>query len=174
MIHDHFRVRSRGKYPVHSRPRPGRGCLTDEGGKVAERGYRNIWRNEQKRLFTGRAQARIPSKAISDELWGIAEYEGWANLLGDGADLWQRVSIPGGPTADASVGELMNAFSDALAAANCPAKEAPVFGGQNNADEGHVIFFSPKAASIGAALLRRFSAVPCQQPDLGELRKVRL
>jgi hypothetical protein len=61
------------------------GLLTDADGRASEEGYRNIWRYPNGRLFTGRAQARIPSKAISDELWSIAEAEGWANLLGDGA-----------------------------------------------------------------------------------------
>jgi hypothetical protein len=57
------------------------GALTDENGKVDQRGYRNIWRDPTNRLFTGRAQARLPSRAISDELWAIAEAEGWANLV---------------------------------------------------------------------------------------------
>lgn len=61
------------------------GVLTDINGRAAEEGYRNMWRNENGRLLAGRAQARIPSKAISDELWSIAEAEGWAGLLGDGA-----------------------------------------------------------------------------------------
>lgn len=62
------------------------GVLTDVNGRAAEEGYRNMWRNEKGRLLTGRAQARIPSKAVSDELWSIAEAEGWADLLGDGAE----------------------------------------------------------------------------------------
>lgn len=61
------------------------GVLTDADGRASQEGYRNIWRDQNGRLFTGRAQARIPSKAISDELWSIAEAEGWADLLGDGA-----------------------------------------------------------------------------------------
>jgi hypothetical protein len=61
------------------------GLLTDVDGRASEEGYRNIWRDQNGRLFTGRAQARIPSKAISDELWSIAEAEGWADLRGDGA-----------------------------------------------------------------------------------------
>src|ERR1017187_6752686 len=69
------------------------GALTDEEGRVTEKGYRNIWRDKNNRLFTGRAQARIPSKAMSDELWNIAEREGWAHFLGDGADQWQRVTL---------------------------------------------------------------------------------
>jgi hypothetical protein len=61
------------------------GVLTDENGRASEEGYRNIWRTPEGRLFTGRAQTRIPSKAESDELWRIAETEGWADLRGDGA-----------------------------------------------------------------------------------------
>lgn len=59
------------------------GWLTDEHGKIDQRGYRNIWRDRDNRLFTGRAQARLPSKAISDELWAIAEAQGWAGLVDD-------------------------------------------------------------------------------------------
>ena len=149
------------------------GALTDEDGKVTERGYRNIWRDKEKRLFTGRAQTRLPSKAISDELWSIAESEGWANLQGDGADLWQRVIIRNGVQADQSANGLMNAFSKALHAAGCLSKDADVFCGQNSAKD-HIFFFSPKAADIASVILEEFSAMPCHQPDFGSLQKARL
>jgi hypothetical protein len=155
------------------------GSLTDEAGKVAEKGYRNIWRDKDKRLFTGRAQARIPSKAMSDELWSIAEVEGWAHFLGDGADQWQRVTISGSDSTVLAVTAtaLMHNFSKALVAAGCPDGADEVFSnnvpGQNSAVD-RIYFFPPKAAEIAKDVLRTFSPEPCQQPDVGALRKIRV
>ncbi len=152
------------------------GSLTDQEGRVAEEGYRNIWRDENNRLFTGRAQARIPSKAISDELWSIAEREGWAHFLGDGADQWQRVTISNSDSLvlAATAAALMRNFSRALAEAGCP-EGTEIFSnyvpGQDTAPD-RIYFFSPKAADIAKDVLREFSPEPCQQPDVGALRKV--
>ena len=139
---------------------------------------RNIWRDPTTRLFTGRAQARIPSKALSDELWSIAEREGWAHFLGDGADHWQRVILDSSDdvvlAADATT--LMQNYSKALLAAECP-EDARVFSnnvpGQNNGAP-QIYFFSPKAADIAKDVLRGFSPQSCQQPDVGALRKIRV
>lgn len=151
------------------------GSLTDEEGRVTEKGYRNIWRDENSRLFTGRAQARLPSKAMSDELWSIAEREGWAHFLGSGADQWQRVTLSGEFIA-ANATALMHGFSKALTAAGCPEGANEVFsnnvpGGQQNTNV-RIYFFPPKAAEIAKDVLRKFSPEPCQQPDIGMLRKV--
>jgi len=149
------------------------GSLTDEGGRPNETGYRNIWRDENGRLFTGRAQTRIPSKAISDELWNIAANEGWANMLGDGADQWQRVIIR--HNSDDVVNRLsaeglINKVSGALFAAGYPS-DAEVFRGQNSAND-YIFFLSPKAFEIAVTALGGFPSTPCQRPDLGDLRKV--
>ena len=42
-----------------------------------------VWRTPEGRIFTGRAQTRIPSKAETDQLWRLAEEQGWAHLQGD-------------------------------------------------------------------------------------------
>lgn len=153
------------------------GSLTDEEGKITEKGYRNIWRDENKWLFTGRAQARIPSKAMSDELWSIAEREGWAHLLGDGADQWQRVIISSSDAMclAATARELMKNYSEAWIAAGFP-DGAQVFSnntGQDNATD-RIYFFSPKATEIARDVLRKFRPEPCQQPDVGTLRKLKV
>lgn len=148
------------------------GGLTDENGRVGERGYRNIWRGPDGRLLTGRAQTRIPSKAISDELWRIAEAEGWASLLGDGADLWRRVIIRVSDVADLSASGLINSVSRTLRDAGYP-DDAEVFHGQNQAGD-YIFFFSPTAAFAIGNVLSEFSPQTCQQPDLGDLRKVGL
>jgi hypothetical protein len=153
------------------------GSLTDEEGRVTEKGYRNIWRDPTTRLFTGRAQARIPSRAMSDELWGIAESEGWAHFLGLGADQWQRVTISDGDITSlaATATALMESYREALVAAGCPDGADEVFSnnvpGQKNASS-RIYFFPPKGAEVARDVLRKFSSEPCQQPDVGVLRKI--
>jgi hypothetical protein len=150
------------------------GFLTDEEGRPGEKGYRNIWRNEAKRLLTGRAQARIPSKAIQDELWAIAERGGWAHFLGDLADQWQRVTINSGDI-NILASALMNSYIKAFQEAGCP-NDAKVLSnnmpGQEPGDR--IYFFSPKAAEIAKNLLTGFSPESCQQPDMGTLRTIRM
>jgi len=154
------------------------GALTDDEGRITEHGYRNIWRNPSGRLFTGRAQTRIPSRALSDELWGIAERDGWSHFLGDMADQWQRVMIDMSDdvVAAANATSLMQGFSKALLAAGCP-PEAEVFSNNvpgQNTSTARIYFFSPKAAQIAEDILQKFDPVACQQPDFGGVRKLRL
>jgi hypothetical protein len=152
------------------------GYLTDEKGRIGEKGYRNIWRDENNRLFTGRAQARIPSKAVSDELWDIAEHEGWAHLLGTGADQWQRVTISSAdPTfLVGTATDLMHKFNRALEAAGYPDGAVVLSNNVSGQDisNNRVYFFSPTAAEIAKDVLCKFSPEPCQQPDVGALRQI--
>ena len=51
----------------------------EEGDKDMEYGYRFIWRKPNGNLQPGRAQARIPSIQILEELIAAAKNEGWGD-----------------------------------------------------------------------------------------------
>lgn len=71
----------------------------------------------------------------------------------------------------------MQDFSKALLAAGCPDGAEEVFSnnlpGQNSAVD-RIYFFPPRSAEIAKDVLHKFSSQPCQQPDVGALRKMRL
>lgn len=90
------------------------------------------------------------------------------------AGRWYEVVIDSGEDIrDIEAKALINKFSAGFIAAGVP-KNVEVFHGRSAID-GHIYYFSPKAASIAKDLLTSFGATACTKaPTLTDLRKVKL
>jgi hypothetical protein len=153
------------------------GSLTDEEGRVAEKGYRNIWRDQNDRLLAGRAQTLIPSRAMSEELWKIAEGEGWSDLLSNAADQWMRVRFDRDNNLfSLEVSALMNSvFKTIAATGHNPSGE--IFTNNTHQFElpplgERIYYFSPKAVALVKDELSKYSPEPCPPPNFSAVRPI--
>ena len=69
-------------------------CRYFHDGGDLEEGYRFMWRRPDGSLQAARGQARIPSRAVADQLWAKVDAAGWGGMRADDAHLYENTADP--------------------------------------------------------------------------------
>jgi hypothetical protein len=84
------------------------------------------------------------------------------------AEQWYKIAFTEEEVEEGAPGRVEKRYQQFYAAAHSP-KDAALFANELAA-EGIEYFFSPDASQLAQALLTEYSAVPCDPPDLDDVR----